>query len=57
MSPNFAGAPIGSALSGPLLEQSIALPLLLGAAISAVAVVVALVLIPKQAPGTSGAED
>jgi MFS family permease len=57
MSLNFAGAPIGSALSGPLLEQSIALPLLLGAAISAVAVVVALVLIPKQAPGTSGAED
>jgi MFS family permease len=57
MSLNFAGAPIGSALSGPLLEQSIALPLLLGAAISAVAVVVALVLIPKHAPGTSAAED
>jgi MFS family permease len=57
MSLNFAGAPIGSALSGPLLEQSIALPLLLGAAISAVAVVAALVLIPKHAPGTSGAED
>ena len=48
MSLNFAGAPIGSALSGPLLEQSIALPLLLGAAISAVAAVAALVLIPKR---------
>src|ERR1700737_2728176 len=57
MSLNFAGAPIGSALSGPLLKQSIALPLLLGAAISAVAVVAALLLIPRHAQGTSGAED
>jgi len=47
MSFNFAGQPIGSALSGPLLEHSIALPLLLGAAVTAVAAVVALVLIPK----------
>lgn len=50
MSLNFAGAPIGSALSGPLLEHSIALPLLLGAAVTAVAVVAALVLIPAQQP-------
>jgi len=50
MSLNFAGAPIGAALSGPLLEQSIALPLLLGAAITAVAVVAALVLIPERHP-------
>jgi len=50
MSLNFAGAPIGSALSGPLLERSIAVPLLLGAAISAVAVIAALVLIPRQQP-------
>jgi MFS family permease len=48
MSFNFAGQPIGSALSGPLLERSIALPLLLGAAINAVAVVAALILIPKD---------
>ena len=48
MSLNFAGAPIGSALSGPLLEHSITLPLLLGAAISAAAVVAALALIPGQ---------
>jgi MFS family permease len=48
MSFNFAGQPIGSALSGPLLEQSIALPLLLGVAVSAVAAVVALILIPKD---------
>ena len=48
MSLNFAGVPIGSALSGPLLEQSIALPLLLGAAITALAVVAALVLIPQR---------
>jgi predicted MFS family arabinose efflux permease len=50
MSLNFAGAPIGSALSGPLLEHSIALPLLLGAAVSVVAVVAALVLIPGREP-------
>ncbi len=48
MSLNFAGVPIGSALSGPLLEHSIALPLLLGAAINVVAVVAALVLIPAR---------
>jgi MFS family permease len=50
MSLNFAGIPIGSALSGPLLEHSLALPLLLGAAISAIAVVAAFVLIPARAP-------
>ena len=50
MSLNFAGAPIGSALSGPLLEHSITLALSLGAVISAVAVVAALVLIPAQQP-------
>jgi len=50
MSLNFAGAPIGAALSGPLLEHSIALPLLLGAAITLVAVVAALVLVPAQQP-------
>jgi predicted MFS family arabinose efflux permease len=57
MSLHFAGVPIGSALSGPLLEHSIALPLLFGAVITAVAVVAALVLIPKRAQGTPGAED
>jgi predicted MFS family arabinose efflux permease len=50
MSLNFAGAPIGSALSGPLLEHSIALPLLLGAAMTVAAVVAAFVLIPEQEP-------
>jgi MFS family permease len=50
MSLNFAGVPIGSALSGPLLEQSLALPLLLGAAVTLVAAVAALVLIPGQQP-------
>ncbi len=57
MSLNFAGAPIGSAMSGPLLEHSIVLPLLLGSVISAVAVVAALVLIPTHAPGTRAAAD
>jgi MFS family permease len=50
MSLNFAGLPIGSAISGPLLEHSLALPLLLGAAISSVSVVAALLLIPRQRP-------
>lgn len=50
MSFNFAGVPIGSALSGPLLEDSLVLPLLLGAGISVVSVVAALVLIPARAP-------
>jgi MFS family permease len=50
MSLNFAGVPIGSALSGPLLERSLVFPLLLGAAISVVGVVAALVLIPKKGP-------
>jgi MFS family permease len=50
MSLNFVGVPIGSAISGPLLEHSLALPLLLGAAISSVSVIAALVLIPKKGP-------
>jgi MFS family permease len=50
MSFNFAGVPIGSAISGPLLEHSLVLPLLLGAGISVISVVTALVLIPARAP-------
>jgi MFS family permease len=50
MSFNFAGVPIGSALSGPLLEHSLVVPLLLGAGISVVSVVAALLLIPARAP-------
>jgi MFS family permease len=53
MSLNFAGAPIGSALSGPLLEHSIALALLLGAAVTVVAVVAALVLIPEKSEASN----
>ena len=52
MALNFSGVPIGSAISGPLLEQSVAVPLLLGAAISVLAVIAAFALIPKRpAPG------
>jgi predicted MFS family arabinose efflux permease len=50
MSLNFAGVPIGSALSGPLLAQSIALPLLLGAGVTLVSAVAAMVLIPRSPP-------
>jgi MFS family permease len=48
MSLNFAGQPIGSALSGPLLERSIALPFLLGAAINVVAAAATIVMIPRH---------
>ena len=56
MSLNFAGQPFGSALSGPLLEHSISLPFVLGAGIDALAVLAALVLIPK-APRASTEPD
>jgi hypothetical protein len=57
MSLNFVGVPIGSAITGPLLEHSLVLPLLLGAGISVISVVAALVLIPshhRRADGTAG---
>jgi hypothetical protein len=50
MALNFVGAPIGSAISGPLLERSIPLTLLLGAATNVAAVVAAIALIPKKGP-------
>ncbi|TMD46795.1 MAG: MFS transporter [Chloroflexi bacterium] len=50
MSLNFAGQPIGSALSGPLLEHSIVVPFVLGAALNVVAAAAALMLIPKRQP-------
>jgi MFS family permease len=50
MSLNFAGQPIGSALSGPLLEHSIVVPFVLGAALNVVAAAATFVLIPKRAP-------
>jgi MFS family permease len=53
MSLNFSGQPVGSALSGPLLERSIALPFLLGAAINLVAAVAAVVMIPKRHPASA----
>jgi MFS family permease len=48
LSMNFSGQPIGSALSGPLLEHSIPVALLLGAAITGVAAALALILIPRD---------
>ena len=50
MSFNFAGQPIGSALSGPLLEHSIAVPFVLGAALNVVAAAATFMLIPKRPP-------
>jgi len=48
MSLNMTGQPIGSALSGPLFQRSIELPLILGAALSLVAAAATMVLIPKR---------
>lgn len=49
MSLNYAGSPIGSALSGPIVARSITLTLILAAALSLVAAVTTLVMIPEQA--------
>jgi len=47
MSLNFAGSPIGSALSGPIVARSVTLTFILAAGVSIVAALVALVLIPE----------
>jgi MFS family permease len=49
MSLNYAGAPVGSAISGPLLARSITLTLLLGAAINVAAAVTTVTMIPRHA--------
>ncbi|MEO6796413.1 MAG: MFS transporter [Candidatus Dormibacter sp.] len=51
MSLNMTGQPIGSALSGPLFQRSIALPLILGAGVSLVAAAATMALIPKHEDG------
>jgi MFS family permease len=48
MSLNYAGSPIGSALSGPIVARSVTLTFILAAAMSIVAAVTALVLIPER---------
>lgn len=48
LSLNWSGQPIGSAISGPLLAQSIAVPMLLGAAVTLLAVPATLLLIPRR---------
>jgi MFS family permease len=48
MAMNFSGQPIGSAISGPLLSRSIAVPMLLAAAITVLAIPAALWLIPAR---------
>ncbi len=49
MSLNFAGSPIGSALSGPIVARSVTLTFILAAAVSVVAAMTATVLIPERA--------
>ena len=48
MSLNMLGQPVGSALSGPLFERSLALPFLFAAAISVVGAVVTMLVIPAR---------
>lgn len=48
MSLNFAGMPVGSAISGPILDRSVAIALWVAALTAAVAVVITLYAIPKQ---------
>jgi MFS family permease len=47
MSLNFAGMPVGSALAGPIVEQSIPLALLVAVVISAIGCAVPLLVIPR----------
>jgi MFS family permease len=49
MSLNFAGSPIGSALSGPIVARSVTLTFILAAAVSVVAALAATVLLPERA--------
>jgi MFS family permease len=48
MSLNFAGMPVGSALAGPIVEQSVPLALLVAAVISVIGCVVPLLVIPRE---------
>jgi hypothetical protein len=48
MSLNFAGAPIGSALAGPVIDRSVSLALVFGALLSLAAGAVAFVVIPPR---------
>jgi MFS family permease len=48
MSLNYAGSPVGSALAGPLLAHSLALALVLGAAVSALGIVMPFIVIPRE---------
>ncbi len=57
MSLNFSGIPVGSALSGPLVSSSITLTLALGAAISALAGLLALTAIPRMPRPSSSLPD
>jgi MFS family permease len=49
MSLNYAGSPIGSAISGPIVARSVTLTFVLAAAVSIVAGVATLMMIPKRA--------
>jgi DHA3 family macrolide efflux protein-like MFS transporter len=48
MSLNMVGQPIGSGVTGPMFERSIALPLLLGAAVTLAAAAATLLTIPAR---------
>ena len=48
MSLNYAGSPVGSALAGPILAHSLALALVVAAAMSALGAVVPFIAIPRK---------
>jgi MFS family permease len=48
MSLNFAGAPIGSALAGPIVDRSVSVALVFGALLSLLGGAVAFAVIPRQ---------
>ena len=53
---NFAGQPIGAAVSGPLIHLGLAIPFLVSAALVVGGSLLARWVIPRNQPGTIGAE-
>lgn len=56
LSMNFSGAPIGSAISGPLLAQSIPLAMLVGAGVGALALPAAFLIPARRDPAIAASD-
>ena len=57
MSLNFIGYPIGAALAGPMIDQSVSLALMVGALLSVMAGAVTFLVIPRQGRKRAAAQD